>query len=53
MQSAGYKVRGQKLFINGATGAVGHAAIAIARGIGAEVTGRFGPQSTPQAQSLG
>jgi NADPH:quinone reductase-like Zn-dependent oxidoreductase len=46
-------VRGQKLFINGATGAVGHAAIAIARGIGAEVTGRVGPQSIAQAQSLG
>ena len=49
---AGLK-RGQKLFINGATGAVGHAAIAIARGIGAEVTGRVGPQSVAQAQSLG
>lgn len=45
--------RGQKLFINGATGAVGHAAIAIAREIGAEVTGRVGPQSVAQAQSLG
>jgi len=45
--------RGQKLFINGATGAVGHAAIAIAREIGAEVTGRVGPQSIAQAQSLG
>jgi NADPH:quinone reductase-like Zn-dependent oxidoreductase len=45
--------RGQKLFINGATGAVGHAAVAIAREIGAEVTGRVGPQSIAQAQSLG
>jgi len=45
--------RGQKLFINGATGAVGHAAIAIAREIGVEVTGRVGPQSIAQAQSLG
>lgn len=45
--------RGQKLFINGATGAVGHAAIAIAREIGAEVTGRVGPQSISQAQALG
>jgi len=45
--------QGQKLFINGATGAVGHAAIAIAREIGAEVTGRVGPQSIAQAQSLG
>ena len=45
--------RGQKLFINGATGAVGQAAIAIARGISAEVTGRVGPQSVAQGQSLG
>ena len=45
--------RGQKLFINGATGAVGHAAIAIAREIGAEVTGRVGPQSVSLAHSLG
>jgi len=45
--------RGQKLFINGATGAVGHAAIAIARELGVEVTGRVGPQSIAQAQSLG
>jgi len=49
---AGLK-RGQTLFLNGATGAVGHAAIAIAREIGAEVTGRVGPQSIAQAQSLG
>lgn len=45
--------RGQRLFINGATGAVGQAAIAIARGIGAEVVGRVGPQSVTQALSLG
>jgi len=44
---------GQKLFINGATEAVGNAVIAIAREIGAEVTGRVGPQSIAQAQSLG
>jgi len=52
VKHAGLKL-GQKLFINGATGAVGHAAIAIAREIGAEVTGRVGPQSIAQAQSLG
>lgn len=46
-------VRGQKLFINGAAGAVGRAAIAIAREIGAEVTGRVGPRSINQAKSLG
>lgn len=45
--------RGQRLFINGATGAVGQAAIAIARRIGAAVVGRVGPQSVTQAQSLG
>jgi len=49
---AGLK-RGKKLFVNGATGAVGHAAMAIAREIGAEVTGRVGPQSIAQARSLG
>ena len=52
VKHAGLK-RGQKLFINGATGAVGHAATAIAREIGAEVPGRVGPQSIAQAQSLG
>jgi NADPH:quinone reductase-like Zn-dependent oxidoreductase len=52
VKPAGFK-RGQKLFINDATGAIGHAAIAIAREIGAEVTGRVGPQSIDQAQSLG
>jgi NADPH:quinone reductase-like Zn-dependent oxidoreductase len=46
-------MRGQKLFINGAMGAVGQAAIAIAHEIGAEVTGRVGPASIAQAQSLG
>lgn len=45
--------RDQRLFINGATGAVGKAAIEIAHEIGAEVVGRVGPQSVEQAQSLG
>ena len=45
--------RGQKVFINGAMGAVGQAAIAIAREIGAEVVGRVGPKSMMQAQSMG
>ena len=52
VKPAGFK-RGQKLFIDDATGAIGHAAIAIAREIGAEVTGRVGPQFIDQAQSLG
>jgi len=45
--------RGQKVFVNGAMGAVGQAAIAIAREIGAEVVGRVGPKSMMQAQSMG
>lgn len=45
--------RGQKIFINGAMGAVGQAAIAIARDIGAEVVGRVSPTSIAQAQSIG
>jgi NADPH:quinone reductase-like Zn-dependent oxidoreductase len=45
--------RGQKVFINGAMGAVGQAAVAIAREIGAEVVGRVGPRSIAQAQSIG
>ena len=49
----GKLARGQKVFINGAMGAVGQAAIAIAREIGAEVVGRVGPKSLTQAQSLG
>jgi NADPH:quinone reductase-like Zn-dependent oxidoreductase len=49
----GQLVRGQKVFINGAMGAVGQAAIAIAREIGAEVVGRVGPKSVTQAQSMG
>jgi NADPH:quinone reductase-like Zn-dependent oxidoreductase len=45
--------RGQKLFVNGAMGAVGLAAGEIARAIGAEVVGRVGPKSIAQAQALG
>ncbi|MFZ6675929.1 NAD(P)-dependent alcohol dehydrogenase [Undibacterium sp. Xuan67W] len=44
---------GQKIFLNGALGAVGQAAIAIAQSIGAEITARVGPHSLEQAQSLG
>src|SRR5450631_2561527 len=42
---------GQRLLINGASGAVGQSAIAIARAIGAMVIGRVGPQSMAQAKS--
>ena len=45
--------RGQSLFVNGALGAVGQAAVAIARGIGAGVAGRVGPRSLAQGQALG
>lgn len=45
--------RGQKLFINGAMGAVGQAAMAIARNLGATVAGRVGPKCVEQARSLG
>jgi NADPH:quinone reductase-like Zn-dependent oxidoreductase len=45
--------QGQKLFVNGALGAVGQAAIAIAKNIGAAVAGRVAPDSFAQAQSLG
>jgi len=48
VKSAGLKA-GQNLVINGATGVVGHAAIAIACEIGAQVTGYVGPQSIAQA----
>lgn len=45
--------RGQKLFINGALGGVGQAAIAIANHLGAEVAGRVGPNAVVQAQARG
>lgn len=49
----GHLAPGQCVFINGAMGAVGQAAVTIAQGIGALVTGRVGPQSIAGAQSLG
>lgn len=52
VSKAGMK-RGQKLFINGASGAVGQAAIAIARDLSVEVVGRVGSKSVMQAKSLG
>lgn len=44
---------GQTIFVNGAAGAVGKAAVAIARARGAEVVGRVGTNSVSQAKSLG
>ena len=45
--------RGQKLLINGALGAVGQAAMAIADYVGAEVAGRVGPNALTQAKASG
>lgn len=50
---AGHLQRGQRVFLNGASGAVGQAAIAIARDAGAEVVGRVRPQLVSEATSLG
>lgn len=44
---------GERVFINGATGAVGQAAVSIAQGIGAVVVGRVGPRSIEEGQALG
>ena len=44
---------GERVFINGAMGAVGQAAVTIARGLGALVVGRVGPRSINDARSLG
>lgn len=52
VKTAGLK-RGQQLFINGASGAVGQAALTLTRGMGVEVTGRVGPRSMTWAKSAG
>ena len=52
VQNAGL-ARGQRVFINGASGGVGQAATAIARAIGAVCVGRVGPQSMADAQASG
>jgi NADPH:quinone reductase-like Zn-dependent oxidoreductase len=44
---------GQKIFINGAYGAVGQAATQIAKALGASVTGRVGAGSMSDARALG
>lgn len=44
---------GQKVFINGAYGAVGQAATQIAKMLGASVTGRVGTHSVNDAKALG
>jgi NADPH:quinone reductase-like Zn-dependent oxidoreductase len=45
--------RGQKLFINGALGSVGQAAIAIAKSRGAVIAGRVGAAALGEAQENG
>ncbi len=49
----GHLAPGERVFINGAMGAVGQAAVTIARGIDAVAVGRVGPRSLGEAQSLG
>ena len=44
---------GQHVFLNGALGADGRAAIAIAQDLGANVTGRVGKNALEEARSLG
>jgi NADPH:quinone reductase-like Zn-dependent oxidoreductase len=44
---------GQRLFINGASGAVGQAAISLAHALGAMVVGRVGPRSVARTATLG
>lgn len=44
---------GQKVFINGAYGAVGQAAVHIAKNLGAIVTGCVGPTSILEAKQIG
>lgn len=44
---------GQKVFLNGALGAVGRAAIAIAQARGSKITGRIGRSHLQAAQQLG
>lgn len=49
----GHLAPGERVFINGAMGAVGQAAVKLARGLGAVVVGRVGPRSMKDAQALG
>jgi NADPH:quinone reductase-like Zn-dependent oxidoreductase len=44
---------GQAVFINGAYGGVGQAALRIARALGARVTGRVGPGALSDAKAIG
>jgi NADPH:quinone reductase-like Zn-dependent oxidoreductase len=50
---AGKLKAGQSVFINGASGGVGQAAIAIAKAFGAVITARVGPSSLANSADLG
>ncbi|MBR0716692.1 NAD(P)-dependent alcohol dehydrogenase [Bradyrhizobium liaoningense] len=52
VDKAGLK-RGQSVFINGCTGAVGEAAVQIARMLGATVSGSCSAEAMPRARDLG
>jgi NADPH:quinone reductase-like Zn-dependent oxidoreductase len=51
--SRGHLKRGQKVFINGAMGAVGRSAVAVARSLGAEIVGTVSPKAIDQGRALG
>lgn len=53
LMKAGNLKRGQRLFVNGASGAVGQAAVTLARAEGVEVSGRVGSRSLAWAKSAG
>jgi NADPH:quinone reductase-like Zn-dependent oxidoreductase len=44
---------GQRVFVNGALGGVGQAAVHIAKALGASVTGRVGPSALADAKAIG
>jgi NADPH:quinone reductase-like Zn-dependent oxidoreductase len=53
LRDTGKIQRRQKVLINGASGAVGNAAVQLARAFGADVTGVCGPTSVELVRSLG
>jgi NADPH:quinone reductase-like Zn-dependent oxidoreductase len=51
--SKGHLRAGQRVFVNGAYGGVGQAAVYIAKALGALVAGRVGPGALPDARAIG